>query len=249
MRSDIRRMLENLTGFRIYKQPPRGADIFFDIARDLPHLEIKTVFDVGANIGQSAREYLRAFPGASISCFEPVASTFAQLTTNLRGEPSVKTYQLAFGANVGTETMSLEGPTSMFRLTAVAEAKGLVATASKSEQVQVDTLDAFCAAHNVSRINYLKVDTEGADLAVLEGAAELLTGAAIDLIQVETGIGIGEAWHVPLREIQEYMATKRYQIFSLTEQHRSFTPPRPYLARLDAVFISEELAEGGTATN
>jgi len=38
----------------------------------------------------------------------------------------------------------------------------------------VTTVDAYCAAQGIERVDYLKVDSEGHDLAVLQGAAGML---------------------------------------------------------------------------
>lgn len=45
---------------------------------------------------------------------------------------------------------------------------------SDEEQVAVTTVDAFCAEHEVEEIDFSKIDAEGADLAVLQGAARML---------------------------------------------------------------------------
>jgi hypothetical protein len=71
----IRLLFEKLTGTRIYRHVPHGADLFEDLRRSLPAFRVETVFDVGANVGQSATAYLRNFTGATIYCFEPVAAT------------------------------------------------------------------------------------------------------------------------------------------------------------------------------
>ena len=243
MRSNIRLALERLTGFHIYKQPPRGSDIFADISRDLPTLRVRTVFDVGANVGQSAREYLRAFPEARIFCFEPVQSTFQTLAREVYGVSRVSVHCIALGAKDETTTMSLDGPSSMYRLASVATDRGWKVGAT--EEVSAKTLDTFCAENLITSIDFLKIDTEGAELKVLAGTKAMLSRAAVGLIQIEVGIGVGEAWHVPFGDIQRHMASLDYHVFSLTEQHPSFMPPQPYLARMDAVFISPSLAKQG----
>jgi len=53
--------------------------------------------------------------------------------------------------------------------------------------VDVLTLDAFLAAHNVQHVDYLKIDAEGNDFFVLEGAAHMLETLSVDLITIEFG--------------------------------------------------------------
>ncbi len=46
-------------------------------------------------------------------------------------------------------------------------------------------IDSYCHQQGIERIHFLKVDTEGHDLAVLRGAAMLLEEGRIDAIQFE----------------------------------------------------------------
>ena len=52
--------------------------------RTLGRDQIKVVFDVGANVGQSALRYVQEFPLAEIYSFESVAATYGEL---VRGGP------------------------------------------------------------------------------------------------------------------------------------------------------------------
>ncbi|KAA6351940.1 hypothetical protein EZS27_000737 [termite gut metagenome] len=55
-------------------------------------------------------------------------------------------------------------------------------------EVDVCTLDDYAAANNISKINVLKIDTEGADTWVLYGAKELLRNKKIDHIFFENNM-------------------------------------------------------------
>ena len=61
----------------------RGENPWADAA-ELIAGPVSLVFDVGANIGTTARELSQVFPEAAIYCFEPGSSTFAQLECNTR---------------------------------------------------------------------------------------------------------------------------------------------------------------------
>src|SRR5687768_1091411 len=61
----------------------------------------KTVFDVGANVGQSTRRYRLAFPDAQIFSFEPVPTTYETLTANLKGDPMVRCENVALSDRTG----------------------------------------------------------------------------------------------------------------------------------------------------
>ncbi|MFL6733645.1 MAG: FkbM family methyltransferase, partial [Sphingomicrobium sp.] len=94
-------------GIYAWRTPPRGSDLFSDLATDLPLLQVTTVFDVGANVGQSVETYLREFPTATIHAFEPVPDTFAQLQANVGHNARVAIHNIAFGAKPGELKMSV----------------------------------------------------------------------------------------------------------------------------------------------
>jgi hypothetical protein len=58
---------------------------------------------------------------------------------------------------------------------------------SHTEQVRITTVDDFCQSNGIDRIHLLKLDVEGYELKVLEGASRLLAARAIDFIQFEFG--------------------------------------------------------------
>jgi len=52
-------------------------------------------------------------------------------------------------------------------------------------EVELTTVDAYCAAEGITRIDFLKVDVEGHDLFVLKGAQHMLGEARIQALQFE----------------------------------------------------------------
>jgi FkbM family methyltransferase len=79
---------------------PRPLDpLYFDRRKSLEsalfrngNRKIQTVIDVGANEGQSARQFLEWFPECEIVCFEPVKAPFLALETLSRDFPMRKVY-------------------------------------------------------------------------------------------------------------------------------------------------------------
>jgi FkbM family methyltransferase len=211
-------------GVHAWITPPRGADLFADLRNDLPNLRVETVFDVGANVGQSVETYLREFPSATIFSFEPVPSTFAELKANVGGNARVKLHQLAFGSGSGELRMSVPAGHSD---TAFVSDKGDIA-------VKVERLDRFFSG----QINFLKIDAEGYDLEVLKGATRLLARRSIDAIQVEVGMSPRHSLHCRFEDVKAFMEANGMELFSIIDQTPNFIPGGPYMQRADAVFIS-----------
>jgi FkbM family methyltransferase len=224
---------------RVFREDflPWGLDAFIDIGRRAPQVRLTTIFDVGANVGQSALRFAESFPEATIWSFEPFEAAYAELEQATRGT-KVRCFQLAFGAEAFTATVPLAAK-SVSNSLLVSQA---TAAEAPRETVHVTTLDAFAVEHGVERIDFLKIDTEGFDLAVLQGAEQLLTSGAISLVQVEAGMTGKNLKHVPLEALRLHLEERGYDILGLYEQ----TPEWSGEARLrfaNVVFAAERISE------
>src|ERR1700722_10440774 len=77
-----------------------GGEPFGDMARFLPD-NSPLVFDVGANVGQSIRNFRVSFPNAEIHSFEPSPATFNRLKANAAQLPKVHLWNCALGSAAG----------------------------------------------------------------------------------------------------------------------------------------------------
>jgi FkbM family methyltransferase len=241
----LRRLFEKLTGTRIYRTPPRGVDRFADIENSLPNLQVNIVFDVGANVGQSARSFRANFPDAKIYSFEPVDTTYRRLERELRGYANIQTSKLALGAESGPGTMVLEGISEMHFLRR--NASGMPSGDAPVEDVAVETLDNFCRSQGIERINYLKIDTEGADLDVLIGAEAMLRAQQVDLIEAECGMNGRNKRHVGLDILIRFLEERNYLLFGIYEQVNEWPTRAPNLRRANPIFISENVVRTNIA--
>lgn len=242
-------LVERATGTRILRAPlPRGVSLRDDIATALPRLAIETVFDVGANVGQSARRYREWFPRARVLCFEPASATFERLRTALAGDARVECLRLALGAREGSARMMVEPNSELSFVVgggAVADAASAGATA---EEVEMTTLDDLCRARGVARIGLLKLDVEGGELDVLAGASALLREQRIDLIQVEAGMNADNRRHVPFEALNAALQASGLKLFALYEQMHEWPSGEPQLRRVDAVFVSHRVIAANSAS-
>ena len=155
------------------------------IKKLLADQENAVFFDVGANNGGFAAEVADILPGsAKIYCFEPLPSMYHKLVEATAKKSSVKTHNIGFG--IKDEVLKLfyvkdnEGLTSLYENIPDRNFTG-------SESVQIRTLDAFLQENNISEISYLKIDVEGHELKVLEGAKKAIDEGRIKHIQFEFG--------------------------------------------------------------
>src|ERR1039457_514232 len=75
---------------------PPGHFWLYDVKRFAGIRGLTVVFDVGANIGQTAYGLVRYLPKARIFCVEPIASTMQQLKANYGRYSNIQFVQVAF---------------------------------------------------------------------------------------------------------------------------------------------------------
>ena len=146
------------------------------------------IFDVGAYVGDITAMYKQMFPQSIIYCFEPFPDSFQKLNSLCR-DASIIAHQIAFSDKKGTTTFNTNVDLSCNSLLTPTEGefKCYSAKSIKDGEIQVktNTLDNFCADVGISDIDILKLDVEGAEVKVLEGASRMLSKQAVKLIYSE----------------------------------------------------------------
>jgi FkbM family methyltransferase len=152
-------------------------------------ISMRTIVDVGANdlaYGQVE------FPKAKIFAFEPQPESFARLKVG--AAQNVVPIRFAVGAQVGTVDFwdfaddaprKAEQSTSQLASVHREVIEQLYHQPAKKYRVKMTTLDAFAKQQKVANIDLLKIDAEGNELAVLQGAKKLLTSHRISIVQFE----------------------------------------------------------------
>ncbi len=239
----FRSAIERLARVRIIDLDllPRGLDPFFDLRSELAEFSPRVVFDVGANRGESAATYLTEFPLATIFSFEPVPSTFAALAERFSGDARVECLALALGSCPGRREMAVPGEdTTLASLSPSPFVRELSST--RMELIEMQTLDRFVEDRGIDRIDYLKLDTEGHDLRVLEGSERSLRSGSVKVVEVESGFSPENRTHVPFETLRNYLQARDFRLFGIYEQMREWTIGAPHLRRVNAVFIAADLA-------
>ena len=145
-----------------------------------------TLFDIGANIGLYALLFAKcAGPAGQVHAFEPEPRNFRRLVTNLainRFE-NVTANEMAVYSQSQPVTLNVY-PDALHALHSLGRASDAVEPESR-RTVQATSLDDYCKSRGIERIDYLKIDVEGAECDVLQGASSLLARQAVGTIQFE----------------------------------------------------------------
>jgi len=85
-------------------------------------------------------------------------------------------------------------------------------------QVPVITLDRYVADKGISRVDFIKIDTEGADLQVLEGASKLLQRSPCPIVMCEFIDDLTERFGYKASEIYDFLQKRGYSWFEPTSE-------------------------------
>ena len=216
----------------------RGVEVFDDFRYALPNQCFSIIFDIGANIGQSTASYLSEFPNARIWSFEPSKELHSILTSKFSSDPRVTCERLALGSANEDVILNQTSNLTMFHLSDPTREMPDQVTLTGTESVHVVTTDAYCKRNQVDCIDFLKIDTEGHDLEVLQGARDMLAAGRIGCVQCECGLTPGNHFHQPLDKIKSFLESFGYGLFGVYDQSEDGFSDSPSLRRANVVFVS-----------
>lgn len=156
------------------------------------------VFDIGANIGWYTVNIVRSAPDGVCHAFEPMPLTMQRLRSNCALN-TVLDHVIFNQCALGAE----EGEVTLYSFDTLGHGHNSLSTQGRSDYtswtVPVTTLDAYVREKNVGRVDLVKMDVEGAEMGVLEGASRLfeLESPPIWIIEMnrETAAGFGHSPH------------------------------------------------------
>lgn len=177
-------------GFDAHRLGPTGGLTYRLLEHDLPRLagtRSPTVFDIGANKGQTIELMLRVFDKPVIYSFEPSASLASVLQVQFASR-GVVVESLAMGSQVGERSFiqyTDNELSSFLEVSSNSENPFAKVEEAQRQRVPISTVDHYTSEKRINAIDILKIDTQGFDLEVLKGASGIISGAGIKLIQVE----------------------------------------------------------------
>jgi FkbM family methyltransferase len=183
------------------------------------------VLDVGAHVGQySLIAGQRVGVSGQVHSFEPDPGTFAWLAGNVRANHfrNITVNQCAVGADqepkrlyfsttddIGSNSLVIQKPSHR---------------TGRSALVNCTTLDAYASAKALARVDVIKADVEGAELAMLQGARRILGSPTPPILILEFEEERQRAFGSSNVRLAEELAKHGYTLWRIGESLEPYYP-------------------------
>lgn len=229
MKKVLKKILNNL-GIEVRIKPKFGKVLNFD---DIYKLKIKKnnpiIFDVGANKGQSIERFKKTLNNPKIFSFEPNPEIFSQSFEKYKNDKDIFLNNLALGdrncsiplnvtINSGNSSFyDLKKDTEWIKIRSKQFNTNPENFVEKQVIVNCSTLDNFCLENNIKNIDLLKIDTQGFEDKVLNGAKNLIKNKEVKFIELE--IMLDEVYDktMTFHEIESHLENN-YKLYGIDYQ-------------------------------
>ena len=217
MKKIINKILSNF-GFSINKLKNK-TKLNFDDIYQMKLGQSQTIFDVGANKGQSIERYLKIFPNCIIHAFEPIEEEYLGIKEKFSDNKNIHINNLALGEKKEDKLLNImirSGVSSFYDLNENTEwlkarSKEYKTNTSdfkkNTQNVKVITLDSYCDEQKIEFIDLLKIDVQGHEEEVLKGSKKMFASNSIDAVETEIMFDDVYKKHLRFSDIEKYLIT------------------------------------------
>lgn len=202
-------LIEDIQGGQVYEPEVTGR-----LVREILRRDGSMYLDVGANLGLMTLNVLAEVPGVNVVAFEPGPHQAQLLRKNVAAnqlEDRVAVVQRALGSKPGTAQFVVHRDKH-------SSGDGFIDTGRAGRTVTIDvpvgTLDGWWVDAECPRVDAIKIDTEGAELWVLQGSQKLLEKCR-PVVIFELHPKNIRVYPYKAVDILEYFSNLRYAVQSL----------------------------------
>jgi FkbM family methyltransferase len=204
-----------------------------------------TIFDVGANIGQSVSKYRKAFPKAEIYSFEPYKEAYDILHANNKNDKNVHMFNMALSNNIGFQEFFVNNDSNSnssfnsLNLNSRSLKKNVhpkLRHGLSSVTVATSTVDDIVKNNGCKRINILKIDTQGHEPQVLDGAVETLASGIVDFVSTEIIFDDIYSQSLSFSDIENRISTHGFRLYDICHIYKDLKHMRTHW--VDVVYVN-----------
>jgi FkbM family methyltransferase len=236
MKKLIKSLIQSL-GFDLNRLSP-ASNPSVQLLAALNHVQADVVFDIGANIGQFAQELRSVGFSGKIISFEPLSSAYAVLSKAAQADAKWKIHpRAAVGDQDDEIEINIAGNSVSSSVLPMLDAHSSAAVGSAyvaSERTPLTRLDSIAPTYlSANARPFIKIDTQGFESQVLDGAAETLKRAHGVLLELSL-VPLYDGQTLWLEMIQR-MADQRFTLWAI---QKGFTDPRTGRSlQVDGIFL------------
>lgn len=210
---------------RIVKHNNFDAIIEF-LLKEIDKTDKKIIFDVGANLGQSIERFRRIDENSIIHSFEPTPDLALKLKSKYKYTDNIFINDFGLGSKndlLQFNSFNYHKINSFIDLdekSKFAKSRMIVAKSNQKNftekiSVKVKKLDDYCHSNNINKINLIKIDTQGFEEEVLNGALNLIKENKIDIIELELVLGFAYKKTLSFYSIEKILNEHSYKLIAI----------------------------------
>jgi FkbM family methyltransferase len=201
-------------------------DNFFQLLKKVG-FQPNHIMDVGANKGTWTRLAHTYFPQALFTLVEPQENLKVFIEDLLSENSKIKWFSLGAGAKDGSMLLTTHERDDSFSFRfSMEEALEL---GRQQIEVAVKTIETIVGEYNLPQPDLIKIDAEGIDLEVLEGASAFI--GKTEVFMVEAAV-MNKDFINDAGTVISFMKDKGYRLFDITDLNRTKKDRALWLAEL-----------------
>ena len=171
-------------------------------------------FDIGANVGVFTMMMSKASPSSLIHSFEPTPKTFSILQLNLQDN-------LIHNVIIKDVALSNTDGKLRFQEEAGSPSQNKIFVGDDNEKNTIEvtslTIDEYCFQNKIGLIDFVKIDVEGAEILVLQGAKTMLSNRKIKALLIEVIPHAIVDMGFEMQDLVDYITNVGYSCYKVNE--------------------------------
>jgi len=194
----------------------------FILLKNLTNESNPVIFDVGACDGSSIIDFKNLFSTSNIYSFEPFPFAFENLTRLSEKYNNVYTEKIAISNKNGFSNFYVNKSHATNSLLKSKLTNSFIDVQSVNNsiiQIETKTLDSILEERNIDKIDILKLDVQGGEILVFEGAVNALREKKIKIIYTEIWFIEGYENQPLYSDIAGFLKNFGYKPFGIYNMH------------------------------
>lgn len=234
----------NSLGFDLKRIHPEIKNLSFDEILKKNLSQDPLILDVGANKGQTIRRFLNLFDSPTIHAFEPVEEAIQEIRDKYSNHKNIFINNYALGDKKETRNFNIShrtenstfhqfSPNTKWLKTRSQQYDvGMNEYVKKVQKVNVETIDDYVAKNKIEKIDILKMDTEGYEDKVLDGAINTLRENKIKIVVTELIFDNGRDKYLSFSDLEKYLIPNNYRLVGIDLENNNLFSGLVFLAEV-----------------